>query len=228
MTYNSLKILAAVCLFTALASLLWTRPLLAQSQSRVVEKLIANEPSLARLRQRVLRVRGWEDPDLDRWSTRARWSHLLPELKGEAAWLDQRDVQARYREDISTTNEGLMFRDGGQNNFYDDSRLRSVYAVTARWSLSGLVYDPSETRIASEVRQRQQARQKLLIEVGEAYYARRRFQIEWALTPATDWRKRIDTQLEVDRFTARLDAMSAGWFSAQIAALKKKNRGESQ
>lgn len=210
----------------------WPATLLAQSSSgayeqRILEKIEANEPSLAQLRRQVLRVRGWEEPDLDRWSSRARWSHLLPDLKGEAAWLDQRDVQARYREDISATDQGLMFRDGGQNNFYDDSRLRSVYAVTARWQLAGLVYDRSEPRIASEVRQRQKAREKLLIEVGEAYYARRRFQIEWALTPAAQWRKRIETQLEVDRFTARLDAMSSGWFSAQITKMHQ-NRDTKQ
>jgi|GEM_PF-6769632 len=200
-------------------------PLQAQATSGVLERLAASEPSLAQLRRQVMRVRGWEDPDLDQWSSRARWSHLLPDLKGEAAWLDQRDVQARYREDISTTDKGLMFRDGGQNNFYDDTRLRSVYAVTARWDLSGLVYDSSEPRIAGEVRQRQQAREKLLIEVGEAFYARRRFQVEWALTPAADWRKRIEVQIEIDRFTARLDAMSSGWFSTQIAKLRATKKG---
>src|SRR5690554_4919764 len=208
-----------------LALIFWPSPLLAQSASGVLERLAASEPSLAQLRRQVMRVRGWEDPDLDQWSSRARWSHLLPELKGEAAWLDQRDVQARYREDISTTDKGLMFRDGGQNNFYDDTRLRSVYAVTARWDLSGLVYDSSEPRIASEVRQRQEAREKLLIEVGEAFYARRRFQVEWALTPVSDWRKRIEVQIEIDRFTARLDAMSSGWFSSQIAKLRTTQKG---
>lgn len=209
-----LKILLVV------AALFLPAPLLAQTPSRVLERIAAREPTLAQLRQRVLRAQGWEDPDLDQWSSRARWSHILPDVKGEAAWLDQRDVQARYREDISTTDKGLMFRDGGQNDFYDDSRLRSVYAVTVSWELSGLIYDSSEPRIASEVRQRQKARQKLLIEVGEAYFARRRYQVEFALTPKAQWRKRIETQLEVDRFSARLDAMSGGWFSAQIARLR--------
>jgi hypothetical protein len=200
--------------------------LAAQTPRDVLGAFRATEPTLKQVRRQVLRAHGWEDPDLDEWSSRARWSHLLPDLKGEVAWLDQRDIEARYSEDLSTTDEGLMFRDGAQNDFIDDSRLRTIYAVTVEWDLSGLIYDGSEPRIAREVSRRRQARQEQLIEAGEAYYARRRYQVQWALTPADQWRKRIDLRLEINRYTARLDAMTAGWFSAEIAEMRRRRRSK--
>lgn len=194
-----------------------------QSAQRALDAIVAGEPTIAQVRAQILRANGWESADLDDWSSRARWSHLMPDLKGEVAWLDQRDVQARYREDLKSADNGLIILGGGQNNYYDDSRLRSIYAVTVRWNLSGLIYDSSEPRIAAEVDRRRRARHERLIEASDAYYARRRLQIHWLLLPSDQWRERLETQLEIDRYTARLDAMTQGWFSAEIARHDARN-----
>lgn len=206
-----------------LSALLLPRAASAQgAQARALAQVERDEPTVAAVRRQVLRAHGWADPDLDDWSSRARWSHLLPELKGEVAWLDQQDIQARYREDMRTSEEGLIFVGGGQNNYHNDSRLRSIYAVTVKWKLSGLIYDTSEPRIASEVSRRQKARRELLVEVGEIYFARRQFQMEFLLTSSTEWRKRLQLKVEVERSTARLDALSEGWFSAELARIKRE------
>lgn len=188
-----------------------------QTPEKALDALVAAEPTIAQVRAQILRANGWEQNDLDEWSARARWSHLMPDLKGEVAWLDQRDIQARYREDLKSADNGLIILGGGQNNYYDDSRLRSIYAVTVRWNLAGLIYDSSEPRIAAEVDRRRRARHERLIEASDAYYARRRLQIHWLLLPADQWRERLETRLEIDRYTARLDAMTQGWFSAEIS-----------
>lgn len=194
-------------------------PCAAQAQPAAVdrvERVLAKEPPIDRVQRAALEANGYAGDDLDRWSSRARWSHLLPQVKGQVAWLDQRDYKARYREDLDTDEAGTMLRDGAQNYFYDDARLRTVYSVEVRWDLSGLVYDRSETTIAREVRQRRAARQSLLEDVTQAYFMRRQHLLERALTPSQQWRRHLEIQLDIDRQTARLDALTRGWFSNAV------------
>jgi hypothetical protein len=196
----------------------------AQSTPDAIKRTFAREPAVTEVRQAALHASGYSSGDLDRWSSRARWSHLLPKVQGEVAWLDQHDKESRYREDIDTNEQGQMLRDSAQNNFIDDSRLRTVYAIELEWNLSGLVYDRSEPTIAREVRSRRKARMELLVEVGEAFYLRRRYLMEFMVTPGAKWRARMELRLEADRQTARLDAMTAGWFSRAIAKRQKAVR----
>lgn len=199
----------------SLALLVWPVQARAQSQASV-EQTIAAEPTVEQVQRAALRAGGYDADDLDQWSSRARWSHLLPKVRGEVAWLDQRDREARYQEDMQTDQAGKMFRDGARNNFIDDNRVRTLYAIDLKWELAGLVYDRSEPTIAREVRQRRKARRLLLEKVSEAYYMRRRHQVELMLTPRDQWRKRLELQLEVDRYSALVDAMTAGWFSRTL------------
>jgi hypothetical protein len=192
-----------------------------QSPADRVSRTFAKEPAVAEVRQAALRASGYSSGDLDQWSSRARWSHLLPEVRGEVAWLDQRDNESRYREDIDTNEGGQMLRDSARNDFIYDSRLRTIYAIKLDWDLSGLVYHRSEPTIAREVRNRRKARRELLVDVGEAYYLRRRYLMEYLLTPRSNWRARIKLRLEADRQTAHLDAMTGGWFSRALAKVRK-------
>lgn len=194
----------------------------AQASPRAVTSQFASEPSIARTRSAALRANGYSRGDLDDWSTRARWSHLLPEVQGEIAWLDQRDKEASYREDLETNETGAMYRDSARNDFVDDTRLRTMYAIELEWDLSGLVYDDSEPTIAREVRRRRDARRELLVAVGDAYYLRRRYLTELVLTPRAEWRKRLELRLEADRQTARIDAMTSGWFSRALAKAREE------
>lgn len=202
----------------------WSAVGFAQQAPDAVARSFAQEPSVDRVRQVALQANGYGQDDLDRWSSRARWSHLLPEVEGEVAWLDQRDRETSYQEDLETNDSGTMYRDSARNDFVDDSRLRTIYAVELEWDLSGLVYDRSEPTIAREVRRRREARRDLLVAVGEAYFQRRRYLSEFLLTPKAQWRKRMDLRLEADRQTARLDAMTGGWFSRALRKAQKEER----
>lgn len=201
-------------LTTALAFLTVAAAAVAQPPPDPLTRL-PEEPSVREVQQAALGAAGYADGDLDDWSARARWSHLLPEVSGEAAWLDQRDEQTRYREDMVADGEA-MYRDEAQNDIIADSRLRAVYAVELEWDLSGLVFDRSEPSIAREVRQRREARAELMAEVADVYYARRSAQAALVTTPEADWQTRLRLQLEVRRQTARLDALTGLWFSRAL------------
>lgn len=204
-------------MIVALLLVAWPVGAAGQASPEAVASQFASEPSVAQTRSAALRANGYTRGDLDEWSSRARWSHLLPEVEGEVAWLDQRDKEASYREDLETSETGAMYRDSARNDFVDDTRLRTIYAVELEWDLSGLIYDSSEPTIAREVRRRREARRDLLVAVGEAYYLRRRYLTELLLTPRVEWKKRIELRLETDRQTARIDAMTGGWFSRMLA-----------
>ncbi|MFW5968418.1 MAG: hypothetical protein ACOCV2_12910 [Persicimonas sp.] len=187
-----------------------------QQLQRRAQTALNDEPSVERVQEAALTAAGYDRDDLDKWSGRARLSHALPDVEGRMAWLDQRDLQARYREDLESSEDGSLFRDRADNDFYDDARLRSVYQIDLEWDLGGLVYDRSEVTIAREVRMRRQSRTRLLEDVSEAYHKRRQFLLEWHLTPESEWRERLELRMEVDHYTALIDAMTGGWYSRAL------------
>ena len=189
-----------------------------------LERRFDHEPTVTQVQRAALGASGYRMGDLDDWSTRARWSHLLPKVSAEVLWLDQHDVETRYQEDIETNDVGQMHRDSARNYFIDDSRLRSIYALELDWELSGLVYDPAEASIAREVRARRKARRKLLIQVAELYFERRQRQLLLILTARSQWRKRLDLYIDLRQLTAQLDALTGQWFSRQLRKTKEAQR----
>lgn len=187
---------------------------LAQVDGGRLTEAYDDEPDVREVQRAALRATGLRNAKNRRWARRARLSHVLPEVRGEVAWLDQRDVEYSYREDIETEREGIVTE--SRNDYVDDARLRGVYAVRLEWDLSGLVFDADELDAAKAAERRHVARAELLQMVTDLYYERRRWQIELALTPRSHVRPRIEAQLEIDRATAKLDAFTGGWFSAEL------------
>lgn len=175
-----------------------------------------DEPSVRRVQQRALDRAGLDRKSVKRWPGRARLSNLLPEVSGELGWLDQRDAELQYSEDIVTDESGEMYRDEAQNDFSDDKRLRRLYSVEAEVDLGGLIFDRDEIAAARELRRRESLRQKLLARVTDLYFDRRKKQILRRATPPGNWRKRLQLELEIRRMTARIDGLTGGWFSRAL------------
>jgi len=150
------------------------------------------------------------------WAARARWSNLFPEIKGEIDWLDQRDEEFRYTEDIEAGGDGRLERDSARNRLYQDSRVRRVYSLEAEIDLGGLIFDRDELSAARERRKHESTRRELVARVTDLYFERRKKQILRLADPPTDWRKRLDLILELERLTARLDGLTGGWFRDQL------------
>ncbi|MGM0558839.1 MAG: hypothetical protein ACQEVA_20800, partial [Myxococcota bacterium] len=86
-----------------------------------------HEPDVRQVQSAALRATGLTNASEHRWGARARLAHVLPEVRGEIAWLDQRDIEISYREDIEA-DSGEFVTDS-RNDYVDDARLRGVYAV---------------------------------------------------------------------------------------------------
>lgn len=176
----------------------------------------STEPTVSEVQQAALRYAGLARSELDAWSSRARWSNAVPQIQGQIAWLDQRDIQLRYRENYKTDDEGFTIADPNQSNLADDARFRTLYSIRASLDLGGLIYDRSEPIIAREVRSRLNSRDDILRRATELYFARRKQQAIRFLTALSDWDRHLELELEIQSLTAQIDAMTGGWFARQL------------
>lgn len=176
----------------------------------------SHEPDVYDVQRHVLAHRGIDDEDPDRWTGRARWSNLLPRVQGQASWLDQRNRQNRFREDIDADEAGQYERNRAQHLWRDDLRLRAIYSVRLDFDLAEFVYSGDEMAIQREVRNQWNMRDDVIDEVTELYFARRRHQIYLKLFPDDDMDTRLDRHLKIEALTARIDSLTGGWFLSQL------------
>ena len=185
-------------------------------QLRVAMEAFDDEPDVHQVHRRVMEHRDIDDERPDRWTRRARLSNLVPTLRGRTSWLDQRDRQDRFREDIDAEDGGDYERDRAQHLWRDDLRLRAVYSLQLDFDLGDVVYSRDEMGIQREVRNRWRMRDDLLEEVTDLYFERRRLQLETRLFPDDDPEVMLARLLEIEALTAHIDAMTGGWFRQQF------------
>ncbi len=180
-----------------------------------------DEPDVYEVQQRVLEHRDFDDQRPDRWTRRSRLSHLLPRVQGQTNWLDQHHRQDRFREDIDADEEGAYQRDGAQHLWRDDLRFRSIYSLRVDFDLSGLLYSGDEMAIQREVRSRWAMHDELIEEVTHLYFARRRLQLHGELFTDDDTTAALERHLEIEALTARIDALTGGWFRTRIQEVSR-------
>ncbi|RDV39656.1 hypothetical protein DV096_03575 [Bradymonadaceae bacterium TMQ3] len=194
------------------------------AQIEEASSAFAHEPTVADTHQAALRHLEMGAPDLDHWTRRARLSALLPQVQGQVAWLDQHDLQNRFRENIEADENGDYQRDYAQHYLYDDTRSRTLYSLRLSLDLSQLVYTPQEMVIQREVRARWKHRDDLLRIVTDTYFTRRRHQLYDMLLMPDSEEEALARHLEVQALTARLDALTGGWFSEQLRSAQGGDR----
>ena len=175
-----------------------------------------HEPDVYQVQQAALQHRGLASDKPDRWTRRARLSTLLPQVQGQASWLDQRDQRNRFRENISADDDGIYERNHAQHYLYDDLRLRGLYSLRLTFNLSELIYHRQELNIQREVRAQWSARDDRIQQITELYFARRRYQLYQRLLPTDDMQENLDRHLAIEALTARIDAATGGWFRQQL------------
>ncbi len=218
-TISASTVVALVVLTTALFGM----PLTAQAfdneeayRLRQAISAFSHEPDVYAVQEQVLDHREFDDDRPDRWTRRARLSNLLPSVQGQTNWLDQRDRQDQFRENIDADDLGTYEPDNAQHQWRDNLRFRSIYSLRATFNLSEIVYSSDEMAIQREVRSRWSMRDDLMAEVTEMYFARRRHQLYLRLFPDEDPEAILDRHLKIEALTARIDALTGGWFRHQL------------
>lgn len=212
---------AFALLLATLALLLGPGPAVALSpeDSLAIRQAISafdHEPDVFAVQEATLAHRDLSGDDLDQWTRRARRSAWVPQIQAQASWLDQRDIRHRFRENIRADDEGFYAPNTAQHHLDDDFRFRGLYSLRLTFDLSQLVFHRQELLIQREVSHRWSAREHLLQEVTELYFARRRHQIALIILPAQTREETLDRLLTIDALTARIDALTGGWFRRQL------------
>ncbi len=128
------------------------------------------------------------DKDLDEYDT---WNYL--DLDGDG------DVTAdEYQLNTSRADD-------------DDS-----FGVRLAWRLDKIVMSSERIRVINESQDIVKLRDKVLDEVTRLYFDRRRLQVESLLSPPSDLKTQIKTELHLQELTASIDALTGGQFSASL------------
>lgn len=208
--------MTTVLAFFASPPMAWTLTHDEAYQLREAIAAFAHEPDVYDVQRRVLDHRDIDDERPDRWTRRARLSRLLPRVQGQTNWLDQRDRQDQFRENIDADDFGDYEPDNAQHLWRDNLRYRSIYSLRLDFNLPEVIYSSDEIAIQREVRNRWAMRDELIDHVTEMYFARRRLQLRAKLFPPDAPEEILDQHLKIEALTARIDALTGGWFRQQL------------
>ncbi|MBI1953242.1 MAG: hypothetical protein HYS41_03875 [Candidatus Omnitrophica bacterium] len=161
------------------------------------------EPTIRELHQAAIRYAEVGPEKIRRWRTGAVFRNLLPKF---TVSLD-RD---RNRTIASSTSAGKTTFTVGP----EDESLSVDFDFT--WDLANLIWNTDQTSIDVRSRLMVLMRQKILEEATQAYFERKRLLLEFKAQPTDDPVLQSERALRVAEITAKLDALTGGWYSAAL------------
>jgi hypothetical protein len=174
------------------------------------------EPSVGNV-QRWASEYAQVQPELvQRWMKASRAFAALPQVRGTYQVRD--DYQNDFRRfdafgNPPTSNSG-DFVDVQTDADVGQARTISVWAT---WDLDRIVMSSEQIRVINEAQDIVKLREKLLGEVTQLYFERRRLQVDVLLNPKSDLVGQVRDELRLRELTANIDAYTGGKFSTELA-----------
>ncbi len=166
---------------------------------RLLARLAAADPPVGQVQAAAARRVEAEVPDPALLAARRRVAAWLPRLQAEA----ERDERS-YR---------VVGLQGTSEVDYARTSPGTRLSVRATWELPDLVASRGEPAAASAALSRARRRDEAVRRATELLYERRRRRLQLALDPPAEPLARAEAELEVDRLTAELDALTGGLLS---------------
>lgn len=153
---------------------------------------------------------------VDRWLSASRTFAALPELTLEYTLKDGWDQDFFY---VAEDGTPLSLPDQDPQAILEDAGQDQdqTYKVRAKWELDKLVMSSERIRVLQEAQDIAKLRDKVLGDVTELYFERRRLQVEMLLNPSQDVKRQVRDVLQLQELTAGIDALTGGAFSAGAA-----------
>ena len=195
-----------------LALLLWA-PNNAEARTRHPVPQI-HEPSIQQVQEATLRYLGYNQAQFDGWDKKTKLAAALPRLQ-VGFQRELKDVVSLTTRDNVSVSDGTVFVGPNENNFDQNFNQGTVIGVKALWYLDQLIFNRDMLAVSEERRHWIDDRNRILQQVTEAYFTRRRLIME--LKRHRDpIRIREQKKLLLDQATAVIDADTGGWFSQKI------------
>ena len=157
-------------------------------------------PSIQAVQSAAVRYAEADPGKIAGWRRRARWRAFLPRF---SVGLD-RDRNANI---VSST------RDGSTHFTVGPERRNLALDLSFTWELGELVWNPDQTSIDARSRLMVYLRRDILEEVNRTYFERLRLASEFSRNPTEDSQLRTERRLRLEELSARLDALTGGFFS---------------
>jgi hypothetical protein len=165
---------------------------------RALASIAAREPQVEVLQRAaaLFADRADEAADADGYPTRARWSALLPRFTAE------------FRHD-QASNRVVGLQGSGEVDYL---RLTpsNTFLVRATWDLPLLVAAPGELQAGTQLAARARRRAEAVEKVTRLFFERRKLRVALLVAPPADPVVRAQTEVEIARLGAELDALTGG------------------
>lgn len=190
-------------------------------QQNRMDELLQREPTLDEVVEAARRFAGYSRADIKGAIDRAAQAAALPQ------------VEFSYRQ-LIVRDEGIGWGLGGTQglealdelaDFYGDiynqeplyvrSRNASLALLTLRWNLDDLVLHSQSTKLSREHSRNNKFELKLIHRVIKAYNSRHRSLRQVVVRRSRDKRVEVKHLLRLLEYTAKLDALTGGFFSKQ-------------
>ncbi len=160
------------------------------------------EPTISQTQQAAIAYADVASEKIARWRRQAALRALLPTVS-----LGYNRDQDTYIASSVTTTGTRVFQTDDPSNGTD---------LRVGWDLGDLIWNGDQTSIDVRSRLMVQLRDDVLDDVTRAYFERRRIEVALLTDPPSDPKAQVDQELRLQELTARLDALTGGWFSEHI------------
>jgi len=179
-----------------------------QNKDRKIQDVLAYfryEPSIQMLQDVAMRYAEVHPEKIERWRKAAALQAWVPSLSiGYGYGLDE-----TVELDRGGTNDPDRFILGPEE-------ADSDWSVDVSWDFSELIWNPDQTSIDTRSKLMVQLRDDVLNQLTHLYYARRKLQITSLLRPYQDLERELERRLQIDKYTAGIDALTGGYLSRHL------------
>jgi len=176
-------------------------PVAPPDPARLLARILATEPTVAAVQEAAGRHAESATPDPAELARRRRLAALLPRVTGEGRH-EERDFR-------------VVGMQGSSEVDYLRSSPGTSVAVHATWELGDLIATTGEAAAAAAALARAKRRDEAVDKATALHFERRHRLLALLADPPSDARARIQSELELERVTAQLDALTGGLFSGR-------------
>ncbi len=186
-----------------------------------IKEIISKEPKVTEVHKEALKFAGIATgKKFNRYKMQARLRNALPSFEvfsnnnNAGTFSLETDGSEDFESDTgSITSKANRARASRRNNGRGSGMKLS-------WGLNKLIYDPEVNDINTNARITANIRENILTEITQIYFARKESLIEYLelkfKEPESFDKEYIKKQIEVEQYTAQIDARTGGWFSEEI------------
>ena len=189
----------------------------AQSVDEVMASF-AGEPTILEVQEAAAAYAQIDQGVMEGWSTRASLAALLPDVRVQYQRRVEDDLQMDDDQDLEVDELGDLVLTDVARDVRTDDDTQSDIRIQGDFELNELVWNPDLLRVSKEIRDVVELREDILTTVTTLFFERRRAQVQLQLSPPSDPLERLRRELEIQELTASIDALTGGWFSAQLSA----------